>query len=232
MNKYQINKRNSFVTTDEVMMRNESIWKDSEPISQVLTSIRENLLKIGDFHQQQDGDRATDTLIKKNLKSQMVQHVEKVLSYIRAHAVETNNISLGQSVAIKDYELMKMPQNNLIDKVKQFYSIASGVQPSVKNLDIAEVEKMNTLLSAYSESLAKPAADTSESKTATKNLQATFETLNTLYGKLDILMGPYRYTQPSFYSDYMNSRIVKDLTGKRTKEENSPSTSTEASRTT
>lgn len=232
MNKYQINKRNSFITTDEVMLRNEAIWQDSEPIGRVRVSIRENLLLIGDLHQQQEGNRATDSLLKRSLKAQLVVQVEKVLSFLRAHAVETNNISLEQSVNLKDYMLMKMPQSNLIDKVKQLYGIASGVQASVKNLDITEVEKINTLLTAYSDSLAKPAADKSQSKTATKNLQAIFQTLNSLHGKLDKLMGPYRYTHPNFYSDYMNSRIVKELTGKRSKEAETTITATQAIKTT
>ena len=219
MNKHQINKRNSFITTDEVMQRNESIWKESEPISKTIDSIRENLMLIGGYHQKQEGNRATDTLLKKNLKTQLVSQVTKVLTYISAYAIETGNISLEKSVSIKDYELMKLPQSNLTDKVKQLYNVAVGVQPSIKNLDAGEVEMINTLLSSYNESLAKPAADKSESKTATKNLGETFKTLNDLHLKLDKLMGPFRYTEPKFYSDYMNSRIVKDLTGKRSKEE-------------
>lgn len=219
MNKHQVNKRNSFITTDEVMQRNESIWKESKPISDTVTSIRDNLGQVGDFHQAQEGNQSTDMLLKKNLKVKMLEQVTKVLTYINAYAIETGNISLEKSVSVKDYELTKLPQKNLTDKVKQLHLIATRVQPSIKNLDIAEVEMINTLLIAYNESLAKPAADKSESKTATKNLRETFKTLNDLHLKLDKLMGPFRYTQPKFYSDYMNSRIVKDLTGKRSKEE-------------
>jgi len=120
-------------------------------------------------------------------------------------------------VSLQKTNLSKLKQVVLYNTLVKFYNTVKPLKASLTHLDAGDMDKLGSLLDEYKTSIPKIEADNDTSKTATQNIDETMHELNSLYRKLDKHIRPFEYTHADFYSDYMNSRKVKNLKGKSTK---------------
>jgi hypothetical protein len=214
MKKRETNKMNSFLNTEEVMNRNESIWKMDEVVKNTYDEIVLKLPLVGKYHEAQKKKGNSGTVIKKVSKKEIIDHSVKISESAVSYAVAQKDIVLEQSVKLTKSDLKGLTQVSLYDLLSNFYKVVLPLKTSLKHLEEGEIEKLDQLLKTYKASIPLTGADKDESQTATLNIGESIKVLNKLFDDLDKHIKPYRYKYPDFYSDYFNSRKVIDLKGK------------------
>jgi hypothetical protein len=150
----------------------------------------------------------------------------KVSGSLLAYASVTNNAEL---TGIADYtksELMKARDNIFYDKARIIYEAAQplATQLAGYNIVAADITQFQTLLGQFLTTIPKRRNATAVSKSATTAIGGLFKDVDAiLKNKLDKLVLSFRVTNPDFYTNYLNARIIVDLgAGKGPEEEPIP----------
>jgi hypothetical protein len=214
MNKHESNKMNSFIDTEEVMVRNESIWQPDEDVANAFADIKLKLPRVNQFHQAQKKNGNTATVVKSSVKSNLIAQAVKISDSAVSYAASKKDAVLEMNVKVTKSYLANLSQLALLDTLTVFYNYTQPLNGSLKHLEPGDLDKLAQLLQSFKTSMPQTGANNDESKTATQNMGETIKELNSMFKTLDKHLKPYKYTQPDFYSDYTNSRKVKDLKGK------------------
>lgn len=217
MNTHESNKMKSFIDTEEVMIRHETIWKADEDVANAFSAIQLKLPFVSQYHQAQKKNGDTATVVKSNVKTELIAQAVKVSVSVVSYATSKKDLVLEMKVKVTKSDLANLSQLSLLDTLTVFYNEVKPIGPSLKHLQADDLDKLAQLLKAFKESLPKTGANADQSKTATQNIGETIKELNALYKTLDKHVAPYLYIVPDFYNDYKNSRGVKDLRGKSSK---------------
>ena len=208
MNKHETNKMNSFIDTEEVMVRNEAIWKEDEDVANTFGSIRLKLPTVNQFHQAQNKNGNTATVVKSSIKTDLIAQAVKVSDSAVSYAASKKDVVLEMKVKVTKSDLSNLSQLSLLDTLTVFYNTVKPLNSSFKHLKTDDMEKLKTLLQSFKSSMPKTGANSDESKTATQNIGESIKELNALYKKLDKHIAPYKYNFADFFSDYRNPRSV------------------------
>lgn len=214
MRKYEINKRNSFLSTQEVMVRNESIWKADDVVENEFDQIRAYLPRIGKNYEKQILNGNSGTLIKSTVKTNAIDIAIKISDSAISYAVAKKDFVLEAAVKLNRSDLLKLPQATLSDVLNAFIKKVLPFSASLKHLKKGDMEKAEKLFKEFEASIPVTSANMGESQTATMNIGESIKTLNQMFLNLDKHIAPYKYNYPDFYNDYMNSRKVINLKGK------------------
>jgi hypothetical protein len=214
MNDRVSNKANSFSATIEVMLRNEPIWKTSANATKQFSAIQLKMPLITTYDQNQNKGPSISISVKKGLKDDLIKMALKISDSAVDYASGIDDLALELSVTLTDSQLRKLRQNELYDSVDKFYKVVNPLKSSFTHLEETDMDTFHSLLLEYQKAVPKTEADNDSSKTATQNIGEIIRELNRMFIKLDKHIKPYSHSNPDFYSDYKNSRSVKDLRGR------------------
>lgn len=210
MNKKESNKLNSFQTTEEVMLQNRSVWEKSEKISVLFSSIQDRVYLVRVVDQKKNRTQPSSVL-KKEQKAELIALAVKISKSGIDYAAGKNDSVLEFKVKVGKHLLEKLKENTLLTTLQKLYEAILPLRSELIYLAETDIDTFKKLLDTFASLLAKPQAEMSQSKTATETLSSLFMEINDMYITLDKYLGPFEYTHPEFYSNYKNSRVVKDL---------------------
>lgn len=208
---------NSFLSTEEILVRNEAIWKSDDMVKNVFESIRTMFPLVNKYHEIQNKKENSGTIIKTAIKTDLLAISFKISDSGLAYATSINDPILEAELKLSRSKLSKYPQVILYDTMSAYYKKVLPLKHLLKHLDSDDLDKMYKLIKDFKASIPLAAANINESKTATMNIKKCIKSINELFRTMDKHIAPYKYNFPDFYNDYMNSRKVIDLKGKRRK---------------
>ena len=210
MNKKESNKLNSFNTSEEVMNQNRSVWEKSEKISLLFSTIqnRMTLVKIVD---QKKNRTQPSSVLKKEQRAELVALAVKISKSGIDYAAGKNDSVLEFRVKVSKSNLDKLKENTLLTTLQKLHEAILPIRSELVYLAETDIDNFKKMLDVFASNMSKPQAEMSQSKTATETLSSLFTEINDMYNTLDKYLGPFEYTHPEFYSNYKNSRVVKDL---------------------
>jgi hypothetical protein len=159
---------------------------------------------------------------RKQLRETLTRQTLKVSGAILAYASVVNNAEL---MGIADYtpsEFAVARDNVFYDMARIIYEAASPLTTQLAgyNLVAADITQLQTLLTQFLAAIPRRRNAAAASKSATIAIGTLFKDTNgILKNKLDRLMLSFRVTNPDFYTNYLNARIIVDLGGGKKAEE-------------
>ena len=214
MNAKQINKLNMFEAVQAFLANTQATWTSIAAIGTTKLELDGKITAIRTERQKQEKDASGLVTERKMQRETLLRLTLKVSGSLLAYASVTNNAEL---TGIADYtksELMKARDNIFYDKARIIYEAAQplATQLAGYNIVAADITQFQTLLGQFLTTIPKRRNATAVSKSATTAIGGLFKDVDAiLKNKLDKLVLSFRVTNPDFYTNYLNARIIVDL---------------------
>ena len=150
----------------------------------------------------------TDKTAKRN---SMTEKTLFMINRLQSYANVVNNPELLESIKYSASDLKKSRDTDVIGICNNVLAKASANAAAIATYGVtaAMITELQTAITAYSATLAKPKAAKSQTKTATENLTKLFKEADELLVKrLDLDIELFKTSKPDFYSQYKTSRII------------------------
>lgn len=218
----QINKLRMYQATMLVLSNYSELYAGVAPLVQASQKLTAAVNSIEENRQVQELATSGLTREKEDLKERLTTQVLKVSAALVAYATSVGNEDLKTKAHYKPSRLSVASDPVLADIAGL---IANLVVPYIDELSIyfvdqAAVDLLNQYIDEFRLAIPQNRVATSSRKNSTKNLNLLFQSTNKLLKEeLDLLMLPFQYSQPDFYDQYRNARIIVDYTGRRSQTE-------------
>jgi hypothetical protein len=195
---------------------NVSFYGDKMPIINVVNAVNQNIADIKAFNQDQSVKTKADTEIKNQSRTEIANLALKIAAGISAIAATKKDTRLKLLANVSPSGLMDMRNSDFIIKAR---SIHDATIPLVTDLadwgvQSTDIDKLDTLLIDYVSKSPNARNVKVQTKQANSDMKAKINaTAALLRDQLDPMMLPFKNLQPSFYTGYLNARIIIDRTG-------------------
>ena len=214
MNANQINKLNMFEAVTAFLANTQATWTSIAAIGTAKTELDGKITAIRTERQKQEKDASGLVKERKLLRDTLMRQTLKVSGALMAYASAVNNAELMGVVDYPPSELGKARDNIFYDKARIIYEAAQplATQLAGYNIVAADITQFQTLLGQFLVAIPKRRNATAVSKSATTAIGGLFKDTDAiLKNKLDKLVLSFRVTNPDFYTNYLNARIIVDL---------------------
>ncbi|HBK30728.1 MAG TPA: hypothetical protein DDZ96_06090 [Porphyromonadaceae bacterium] len=216
MTRDQINHSNTLHTVENLLTVNVTKIADMPALQQAhvkLTGINTN---IGQYQQEQAVDIKGLTKLKQLKKADLENRTIKVSDALHAYAVAQKDVKLASLSDRTLSEVKSIRESDLPVTAKAIYTAANPLAEALVPFKTTADEI--TALGEAAESFPKhyPDRETliAQRKQATSNLKAKIkEGMELLHNEIDILMLPFRASDPTFYGEYRNARSIINIRG-------------------
>jgi hypothetical protein len=158
----------------------------------------------------------TDKITKRNA---MTEKALFIANRLQSYANVTGNTDLLESVQYSASDMKKARDTDVVGICDVILSRANANAAAIVSYGVtaALITDLQTAITTYSATLAKPKAAKSQTKTATENLAKLFkETDDLLNKRLDLDIELFKSTKPEFYSQYKTARMIVPTGGNST----------------
>jgi hypothetical protein len=221
MNASQINKSRMYQAVNKVLESNLALYAGIEELVAAQGQLTNYLELIDSNRQVQEVNQTGLTNNKALLKERLTTQVMKVVAALAAHATATKDTVLLSRVNYRPSALQK-PDPLLNDIARLILKEARNQEGALDKYfvlagDLSELENLITL---FKDAIPQKRVATNISKVSTLNIAGVFVAMDRLLKtETDILMMPFRFTQPDFYHAYKNARIIVNYTGRKKTQE-------------
>jgi hypothetical protein len=208
MTNKQESKLKMSLSTDEFLIKNESLTKDLPEFGTTVTEFRGTLSKIKLIDGQQQNVRTGVAKDKRDVKNALITLAAENSGKVFAFATVSNNKPLMDEVHFSISDLGRMTDVALMTYSDELNKKMVTILESLGKYGItAETQKIFAeTLAAYENTLVKPRVSIAEKREATKELQTLFVSLDSQISKLDAILGIIRYNEVNFYNGYRTVR--------------------------
>jgi hypothetical protein len=208
MTNKQESKLKMSLSTDEFLIKNESLTKDLPEFGTTVTEFRGTLSKIKLIDGQQQNVRTGVAKDKRDVKNALITLAAENSGKVFAFAKVSNNKPLMDEVHFSISDLGRMTDVALMTYTDELNKKMVQLLESLGKYGItAETQKkFAETLAAYENTLVKPRVSIAEKREATKELQTLFVSLDSQISKLDAIIGIIRYNEVNFYNGYKTVR--------------------------
>lgn len=217
MNYIQINKSRMYSTVNKVLESHRPLYAGIDELVTAQGQLTNYLDLVGNYRQVQELNHNGLTNNKAMLKEQLTTSVSKVVSGLSAFATATKDMVLLTRVNYKPYMLQK-PDPVLADIARLILHEALPLQRELEKYFVTgdDLTQMETLIVQFVDSIPQKRVAANFSKVSTRNIAGVFQATDKLLkDEIDVLMLPFRFTQPDFYHTYKNARLIVNYTGRR-----------------
>lgn len=148
---------------------------------------------------------------KNNKRLIMVDKAAFMQNRLKSLSNVTNNPELFNSVNYTPTKMKMARDTEIVGICNTILTRATANATALANYGVtaAMITELQTAITNYSATLAKPKTAITQTKTATENLAKLFkETDDILTKRLDLDIELFKVSKPEFYSQYISSRIV------------------------
>ena len=220
MTRKAINLLNMLKSVVQFYTENPTILTDKPAIKAAVDKLKALISEIEALEKTQAVGTKTDTALKAETKTALIQAALKVLAGITAHAAATNDTRLKMEADTTEYDLKKMRDNNLILEIRSIYDMATEIAPELKVWEVeqADIDALDTNSAAFD------AKDPAIKNLKARSVQATAdiksksdEANNLCKDSLDAMMLPFKMSNPTLYGHYQNARTMINTAGGHSK---------------
>lgn len=217
MNVQQINKSRMFGATAQVLDNNLPLFEAMTELAAAHQQLKEKMILIDRHRQVQEVNNTGLTRNKGTLREEMTTLLLRLSSALTAHAATTNDQVLQAKVAYSLSDLKKSSDRILGDIAVLVNGLAAATAADLQIYFVGpeELTKFDRLTNEFKAALPLRRVATNITKASTSNLSEVFREIDDLLKtKVDLLLKPFKFTQPNFFKEYKNARTLVNYTGR------------------
>lgn len=217
MNVQQINKSRMFGATAQVLDNNLPLFEAMTELAAAHQQLKEKMILIDRHRQVQEVNNTGLTRNKGNLREEMTTLLLRLSSALTAHAATTNDQVLQAKVAYSLSDLKKSSDRILGDIAVLVNGLAAATAADLQIYFVGseELTKFDRLTNEFKAALPLRRVATNITKASTSNISEVFREIDDLLKtKVDLLLKPFKFTQPNFFKEYKNARTLVNYTGR------------------
>lgn len=196
---------------------NKTKWESIAPIAECVDNIKNAIGTMNDALLLTGTSVTTGTTRDKEIAQDNAMDMALQLSgFAQAYALRHgNNELLDQMKSISRRKMERMSDDALADYLKDAHArfVLLSTDASDYGLTTVKVAAFNTVINAYKALMDAPRHVIVTRKGANSTVPAQMKIIRDEFQALDLLMEVFADTDPSFLTDYRNSRIVIDRGG-------------------
>jgi len=179
------------------------------------TAFEANLTQLDTLGNQQGQDISGLRTKKEEMKASTAQKVLDMCHRLEAFAKITGDVVLDKKVHFSDTYLPKLPDNTFMTSCNIIYDLANENKTEAAEYGIttAVLADLKTAIDDYKAVVDAPKEGTTEKKQATDQLATLFTDQATVLDKIDALLELIRYTNPTVYAEYWDTRRIEYRSG-------------------
>lgn len=227
MNAPQENKLSMYLTVKAVCAPApiQTIWS---PLTAFADNYAAFLLKIGLIQQlaaAQTADRTGASRDKAGIMESLADALMAVAGALTAYATVGNDQTLAAKVDFSRSTFLRLRDSEISGTAKMIHTEATGRLAALAPYGVTApmLDGLQDEIDTYEIIVEAPRASVVGRKTVTTQIAEEFRKTDLLLENvLDRLMQQFKTTQPGFYRDYFNARIIIDRPGGLGREEQPP----------
>lgn len=193
-------------------------------LTPVINSLKDKIEAIGELDNMARTASSGNADTKAADEAALIADAVPIASALFAYGASTNDDRLKALSGVTKSSLVALRDTQLITDVTNIKNLADANAASLAGYGItpAMIAALDTKLNAFNSSSGMRETGASASSAAYENLPALFKETDTLlYEQADKIMTVFKNSDPLFYSQYENTRVIKDL-GHRFKKDETP----------
>jgi len=213
MNKQDENKLVMMKALLSFLKQNLAIWQNSQPFVTAVNELENLINAIELTRQSTDVDQSGLVTEKKSLKANLVNRHFELASQIYAMACQTKDSILQAKVNYPKSELEGKRDGELATSSKALVRLGRTYLQALApyGITVTELDNLDTLISAYENSLPTTRLSVSERKANNEKLKGLFGIAKqVLNNQIKRMMVRYHTAVPDFYAGYLNTNKVVD----------------------
>jgi hypothetical protein len=217
MNSLQINKSRMYHASTQVLDDNLHLFEKMAELAAAHQQLKVKMDQIDRHRQVQEVKNSGLTRTKETLREELTTLLLRVSAALTAQAAATGDQVLQAKAAYSSSDLNKTSDRILCDIAVLINSLAAVSADALQTWFVGpdELAQFNKLTDEFKSVLPLRRAASSVSKVSTSNISEVFHEIDALLrNKLDLLIKPFRFTQPDFYMAYKNARALVNYTGR------------------
>ncbi len=211
MNTIQEDTLNMFYSLSTTVDKYQPTW-----VANTVFTATYNLFKpkIALIEQNRDAQIINNTGIttdKNTKRAVMVDKALFIINRIQSYATVAANSDLLESTHYTPSDMSKARDTDIVGICDTIVAKATANLANLANYGITQVliTDLQTAITNYAATLAKPRTAKAQTKNATENLTQLFrDTTSLLTQRLDLDIEVFKTTKPDFYSQYWTSRVI------------------------
>lgn len=195
----------------ELLNNNISLINDKPAIVNILTLLKENIVNIKLLKQKQALSTKVDYAIKEYRKEDMIANFLVIQAGVAAVGIEKNDVNLKMGSMTTEAALNHMRESNLVQKGHELYELAMTIAPELTRWNVTqeEINDLGASTDSYLDQNPTIRNIRAKSTQATSEMKVKLnESYSLIKNELDTLIVPFKKINPTFYGEYMNTRII------------------------
>ena len=208
----------------EFLVRNLAKLTFAPALEALVARLQDIMTRINETQEAQINTSKGHTLTKEALRQKVIGSILEIVKRAKAYAIATDNLLLKDAVDYKLSQLNSMPQDSLVIACNKVISTCTPVIAEMAGYGLAPamLTGMDPLLAEYKAALPGTKLAIASRKTATGGLAELFAEADNTLKKIDAMMEIVSSSDPTFYQEYKNLRVIDDLRRKATTAESPP----------
>jgi len=225
MNRKEIDLLTMMESVAEGLDNNMSLISDKPAIMETNNKLKGNLAEIKLLKQKQAVSTKADYAIKEYRREDMIANLLVVKAGVAAVATEKDDVKLKTVSAVTDSAINHMRESNLVQTGHDIYEAAMTIAPELSRWNVTqeEINDLGDSTDSYLDQNPTIRNIRAKSTQATAEMKAKLnESHSLIKDKLDALILPFKKINPTFYGEYMNTRIIISHAATHPKPEEKP----------
>ncbi len=217
MNGKQIIKSSMFDATTKLLDDNYSLFENMAQLAAAHQELKVKVRLIDQHRQIQLVKNSGLTRSKVTLRDELTTLLLRISAALTAHATASIDQVLQAKVEYTLSELKKSSDRILCDIAVQVNGLAAAAGAALQTWFVGpeELAQFDRLTNEFKSVLPLRRVATNVSKASTSDISEVFHEIDALLkNKMDLLLKPFKFTQPTFYKEYRNARALVNYTGR------------------
>lgn len=200
-----------YSTVSDYLNNNSIVWSPITAISTAKADFETAVSSIRQALQTQVIPTKGTTLDKLAAKQQLAVNCEVVSNLIHSYASQQEDNNLAQQMNYPLSVLEKMRDSVLVETADNIIAAATDNLPNMADFGLTNttISNLTTKRNTFNTHYTKPRLAIVNRKTQTDQFNKLYKKVdNILKNRLDNLLSQFSITNPNFYKDYLNARII------------------------
>ena len=214
MDKKQENQLTMFYAVEKTLERHTAVWSGVPAMATATTEYGANIASLEACVEKQVIDIRGFARAKAEAEAAMAALTLQVAGGVRAYATVVGDSVLADKMNVTRSALVRHRDSVVAQHCQGIHTEATAVVGSLADYGVlpATLTALQEAIDAYVAAITAPRNAITQRKGATAELRMLLkDTTKLLVKRLDSLVEQFRMSQPVFYRDYHNSRMIVDL---------------------
>ena len=213
MNRREENRFSMLLATDGVLGKNQSIVDGKMALARNVNDFRSSITEI----KERDGMYQTiskgATAVKHSAEDTLIENLVDTAGVLYVYGEETDNKPILETCNLTESGLKNMRDTEVAQTADMVISLLDEYAEPLVEYDLTQemIAELKSNKAAFDNASQDKEVKFSEGKDARAKLNNSFQKSNAILKKIDKLIELARKSDPDFYNQYQNARMIRDL---------------------